>query len=295
MVDRILVTGASGLLGREVVEQAVVNGSDVCSVYFEHKPDIGRSLRLDLTNAKSVKECLQAERPDFVINTASLTDVDRCEREPELAKIVNGDAAGFLAEACRDVDAFLVHVSTDYVFDGRRGNYNENDQPAPINQYGASKLLGEQLVKKYENTCVGRTSVVFGWGRLPRLNFGAWVYSKLSKGEKVSVISDQFASPTLNTNLAAMVLELAKRRIRGLVHVAGATKCSRYDFAVKLANALQLQPDIVTPIKSQASSWIAKRPNDSSLNVRRAMESLITKPLKIDEAMRKFVESAQTT
>ena len=291
MVEKFLVTGASGLLGRVFVTLAVAKGYDVCSLYFEHKPQVGKSIRVDLTDPASVDACMEAERPDIVINTASATDVDRCEREPQWAENLNGNAACKLSDACHRVNAFLVHVSTDYVFDGKKGNYNENDKPTPINRYGASKLIGEELVIQNENTCVARTSVVFGWGRSHRPNFGLWLYNKLSKGETVNVVSDQFASPTLNTNLAGMLLELAERRALGLIHVAGATRISRFEFAVKLANTFNFNSALVTPVKSDSIDWIAKRPRDSSLDTTKAREILNTKPLMVEDALREFAQT----
>jgi dTDP-4-dehydrorhamnose reductase len=292
MVTKILITGASGLLGHALVKQATATGYDVCSLYREHKPESGRAIQLDITDERLVNECVQREAPAVVVNTASITDVDLCEREPELARRVNGTAAGLLAKACGKINAFLVHLSTDYVFDGSRGNYNENDSPAPVNQYGSSKLLGEHLVMEHENTCVARASVVFGWGRTFRPNLGTWLYEKLSKGEHVNVVSDQFASPTLNTNLASMILELSECRTRGLIHVAGATKASRYDFAITLAKQLNFDTKLVTPAKSDSSSWTAKRPRDSSLDVTKVREVLREKPMGLDQALQEFARDA---
>ena len=292
MVDKILITGASGLLGHALVQQAATKGYEVCSLYREHKPQSGRTIQLDLTDERSVNECVQRERPAIVINTASITDVDLCEREPELAKRVNGTAAGLLADACDRSRAFLIQLSTDYVFDGSRGNYNENDDPAPINQYGSSKLLGEQLVLRHENTCVARASVVFGWGRPFRPNLATWLYDKLSNGEHVNVVSDQFASPTLNTNLARMIIELAGHGTRGIVHTAGATRASRYDFAISLAKQFNFDTNLVTPAKSDFSNWIARRPGDSSLDVTKAMRILSAKPMGLAAALREFAQEA---
>jgi dTDP-4-dehydrorhamnose reductase len=292
MVDKILITGASGLLGHALVQQAGAKGYDVCSLYHEHKPQIGRAIQLDLTDERSVSECVQRESPAIVANTASITDVDLCEREPELAKRVNGSAAGLLADACDGINAFLIQLSTDYVFDGSRGHYNENDDPAPINQYGSSKLLGEHMVSRHENSCVARASVVFGWGRPFRPNLATWLYDKLSKGEHVNVVSDQFASPTLNTNLASMITELAERGTRGIVHVAGATRASRYDFAISLAQQFNLDTKLITPVKSESSSWIARRPGDSSLDVTKATKILGEKPMELAEALREFAQES---
>jgi dTDP-4-dehydrorhamnose reductase len=294
MVSKILITGASGLLGQALVQQATAKGYDVCSVYNEHKPQGGRAVRVDLTDAKSVNELLRLERPPVVINTASITDVDLCEREPELATRVNGTAAGLLAEACDKAKVFLVQLSTDYVFNGSRGNYREDDKPAPINKYGSSKLLGERLVMEHENTCVARGSVVYGWGRPYRANFGTWLYDKLSKGEHVNVVSDQFASPTLNTNLASMTMELAEERAVGLVHAAGATKASRYEFAVRLANEFHFDPNLIAPVKSESTNWVARRPKDSSLDVTKATKLLNNKPLTLSDAMQEFARQLPT-
>ncbi len=164
--------------------------------------------------------------------------------------------------------------------------------PAPVNQYGSSKLLGERLVMEHENTCVARASVVFGWGRTFRPNFGTWLYDKLSKGEPVNVVSDQFASPTLNTNLANMILDLSERGTRGIIHVAGATRASRYDFAINLAKQLKFDAKLVTPVKSDSSSWIAKRPRDSSLDVAKAREILREKPMELEQALHVFAQNA---
>ena len=292
MVDKILITGASGLLGYALVQRAATKGYDVCSLYREHRPQSGQTIQLDLTDERSVNECVQRERPAIVVNTASITDVDLCEREPELAKRVNGTAAGLLAGACDGIKAFLVQLSTDYVFDGSRGNYNENDDPAPVNQYGSSKLLGEQLVLRHENTCVARASVVFGWGRPFRPNLATWLYEKLSKGEHVNVVSDQFASPTLNTNLASMIIEIAEHGTRGIVHVAGATRASRYDFAISLAQQFNFDTKLVTPTKPESSSWIARRPGDSSLDVTKAERILGEKPMELTEALREFAQES---
>jgi dTDP-4-dehydrorhamnose reductase len=207
---------------------------------------------------------------------------------------VNGTAAGFLAEACEKVKAFLVQMSTDYVFDGRKGNYHEDDKPAPINQYGSSKLLGERLVMEHENICIARASVVYGWGRSYRANFGTWLHDKLTKGENVNVVSDQFASPTLNTNLASIIIELAERRTRGIVHAAGATRASRYEFAIKLADDFHFDPNLITPIKSESSGWLARRPRDSSLDVSKAMKLLNSRPNTLNEGVREFARQVHT-
>ena len=144
--------------------------------------------------------------------------------------------------------------------------------PQLTNTAHRSCLVNDWLWNMRILVLLGRALFSVGGGRF-RPNFGTWLYDKLSKGEPVNVVSDQFASPTLNTNLANMILDLSERGTRGIIHVAGATRASRYDFAINLAKQLEFETKLVTPVKSGASSWIAKRPRDSSLDVAKARES----------------------
>ena len=286
---KLLITGASGLLGSRLVRAARDAGHDVRATYHSERTEADDAEQLDIINEASVNRTLSSNPPDAVIHTASLTDVDFCERNPEAARLVNGIATRFIANACRKLSAFLVYVSTDYVFDGQRGQYNEQDETCPINVYGSSKLLGEKEASAIlESLSIVRTSVVYGWGRPHRPNFGTWLYQNLSEGRDINVVTDQIASPTLNTSLARMLLEVAERKLNGTIHLAGATSLNRYDFAVKLASAFRLNEKLLKPIASTTLTWVAKRPRDSSLDVRKALGHLVNKPLAVDEALQEF-------
>lgn len=178
-------------------------------------------------------------------------------------------------------------MSTDYVFNGDKGRYSENDTPNPINKYGLSKLKGEEAAKRVGegNWAVGRASVVYGWGRPHRPNAATYVYDKLSKGERVSMVNDQYSSPTLNTSLAGMLLEIAERRITGIIHTAGASRLNRYDFAVQVAQTFGLDSRLISSVDSKNLNWKAKRPNDSSLAISKASGALSSAPLPIDQAL----------
>jgi len=213
--------------------------------------------------------------------------VDRCEIDPDLAFAINATAAENLANEARDANAFMVQVSTDYVFDGEKGMYSENDKASPVNRYGQSKLEGEKAVMRTldEGTwSIARASVVYGWGRAHRPNAATYIYDKLSKGEGVQMVHDQFSSPTLNTNLSAMVLEIAGRQMPGILHTAGATRMNRYDFALGLAKTFKLESTLISPVESESLHWKARRPKDSSLNVLSAQRLLHETPIPIDKA-----------
>ena len=169
------------------------------------------------------------------------------------------------------------------------GNYREYDQPNPVNTYGLSKLRGEEATRATSDEfCVARTSVVYGWGRSSRQNFGSWVYSELKAGRPVKVVEDQYCSPTLNSQLARMLLEVAEKHLPGTIHLAGASRLSRYEFAQDMANEFHLEMKLIIPINSKSSSWVAQRPLDSSLNVEKAQKLLSNKPVDIKSALLEF-------
>jgi dTDP-4-dehydrorhamnose reductase len=290
---RLLITGASGLLGSKLVKLAIESGHEVHSLYFEHSMQEGRPQQLDVTDQAAVEKALTDKLPEVVIHAASITDLDLCEQNPQLAFRVNATATGYIAEACRSVKSMLIYLSTDYIFDGERGNYRENDKPNPVNVYGKSKLLGEEEVaRKAGDFCIARTSVVFGWGRRHRPNFATWVHENLRAGQRINVVTDQYATPTLNSNLARMLVEAAERRLNGIFHLSGSTRVNRYEFAVLMARKFGFDEKLLTSVKAESTSWIARRPFDSSLNVAKAQASLNNRPSTLDEALNEFADEA---
>jgi dTDP-4-dehydrorhamnose reductase len=284
---RILVTGASGLLGNRVVELALQKGHDVISGYKDHVPVHGKPLALDLTRPAEVWKTFSELHPDVVINTAAMTDVDRCELEPEAAFSANSKAVSNISDAAKEVGSFVVQVSTDYVFDGERGGYSEDDETRPVNKYGESKLEGEKVIMHElakETWSIARSSVIYGWGRSGRPNAATFVYEKLSKGESIRIARDVFASPTLNTSLSSMLIEIAERQLPGIIHVAGATRLSRFHFATGLAKTFGLDTSLIRAVRARDLRWTAKRPADSSLKVGRAQKLLRSAPLHIEKA-----------
>ena len=286
---RMLITGTGGLLGEKLARLASKSGFEVYGTYRSKPVNIDNPVHLDLIDKSAVIAVCKKIKPDIIINSAAITDVDLCEREKDLAIVENAEAVGYLAEASRVIGAHLVHLSTDYIFDGEKGMYNEGDEPNPINHYGYSKLLGEKkLISIAESWCIARSSVIFGWGREQRPNFAAWVLRSLREGKKLNVVTDQYASPTLNNNLAEMLLEIAERKLQGIYHVAGRDRINRFEMAVNIADIFNLDNTLLSPSNSSSTSWLAKRPKDSSLNVEKSLKELNTKPLHIDEAIKEM-------
>jgi dTDP-4-dehydrorhamnose reductase len=283
MSMKLLITGGSGLLGSKVAEIAQVGGDEVFSGYAHNVPGFGTPVRFDLLDGPGIADMVERLAPEVIIHSAALTDVDRCEREKELAYKMNVDGTRDIAAAAQKAGSFLIYISTDYVFDGQRGMYREDDRPNPVSYYGYSKLLGEQ----YCDGCIVRTCVIYGSRPASgKVNFALWLLNSLKSGKEVRVVTDQFITPTLNTNLATMVLEVAERRLCNIYNLAGATRISRYDYALQLAEKLDLDASLILPSRMKDLLWTAERPIDSSLDTSKARMELTNKPLPLNEALR---------
>ena len=287
---KLLITGASGLFGSKLAEYALSRQHQVYSVHSQHPAAYGIPIQLDITDKEKVRAEIQKIQLDVVVHAATLTDVDKCELNKELAWKVNVEGTDNVAHAAKAANAFLLYISTDYVFDGSQGCYKETDQPSPISYYAYTKLKAEKHVKDIMSEyCIARPSVIYGANPAAgKVNFALWLLNKLRNKEQAKVFVDQWNSPTLNTSLAEMTLEVAERKLTGVYHLSGASRISRYDFAVSLAKAFGLDESLLVPTAMRDFSFPAKRPKDSSLNTAKAEQTLRNRPLKVDQALEKL-------
>ena len=287
---KILVTGAGGLLGSRIVELASERGHEVYGLYLNHPPSMGFKIKMDITDFNGVEKLINQLKPHAIIHCAAITDVDLCERNRDLALKVNYEATKIIAKASEKIDAHMIYISTDYVFDGLKGMYREEDKPNPINTYGLTKLLGETAVMENCNrSLIARASVIYGSKPAAgKVNFALWVMGKLKSGERVKALKDQYISPTLNTNLALMILDALEMNLTGIIHMSGATRVSRYEFAIQIARKFNLDEGLIEEAYMHEMSWVAKRPRDSSLNVSKASRMLNVKPMNLNEALEKL-------
>lgn len=286
---RLLITGSSGLIGRQFCLEAIRMGYEVYATEHETNVDAGIPVKFDLLDVSSIESAYEKSKPDVVIHMAALTDVDLCERNPELAFRMNSDATTHIALQAKRNGAFLIYISTDYVFDGEKGMYRETDDPKPINVYGLSKLRGEIAVKEFANEwCIVRLSTPYGIHNRKK-TFPEYVATKLIKGEKVKVAYDQFTSPTYVPNFCKMLLEVVERCIQGVLHLSGSTRASRLDVAVKVAELLNLDKTLIEPTSISELKLDAKRPKDSSLDVSEAMRILREKPMTLEAGLNAFI------
>ena len=290
---RLLVTGGSGLLGHKIVLKALEKGYEVIATYNMHeipfeKPNL-RKVKLDISNTVLLEDLILKTRPEVIIHCAAYTDVDGCEINKLCAWKVNVEATRSIVLAARVTRAYLIYISTDYVFNGEKGLYKENDAPNPVNYYGLTKLIAEQLVVNRDLLyCIVRPSAIYGLG-LGKKNFATFVVEKLSKGEVVKAVVDQYVSPTFNTLLAEALLEIAQLKPVGVFHIAG-ERMSRYDFAVKLDEVLDLPKENIMKANVSDLKWVAKRPRDSSLDISKAASILKVKFYDTELALNMFKE-----
>jgi dTDP-4-dehydrorhamnose reductase len=244
---RIVITGADGQLGEELVRALAVQAEVIGTTLAE----------LDVTDS-CCAEKLASLRPDWVVHAAAATDVDGCEGEPERAMAVNAEGTRRVAEGCRRVGAGLVYVSTDYVFDGRKGTpYLEDDPPAPLNVYAWSKLEGERATQDLASPWViVRSAWLYGTrGK----NFVTTILEKAAAGERLRVVDDQVGSPTYAVDLADAVGLLLSRRLNGLYHVTNGGSCSWYEFARQILRLAGVTAPL-SRISSAELSRPARRP-----------------------------------
>ena len=279
---KLLVTGAGGLLGSAVAKIASERHS-VFSGFRRRVPKFGEPVAIDLLNLDRIQRVVRTLKPDAILHAAALTDVDRCEAEKRVATRVNYEATKVISAAAARAGAYFLYMSTDAVFDGERGMYRETDRPNPINHYGLTKLMGEEAVRAAGvKSCIARSSVIYG-SRPAALkdNFAIWLIEKLTAGHPVNIVTDQFVSPSLNSNVAEMVLELTERSLTGTYHASGASRVSRYDFAGALAATFRLDASLIRAVRMKDMKWTAPRPRDSSLDVSKATRTLKHVPLPL--------------
>ncbi len=284
---KLLVTGANGLYGSKLTQIAQSRGITVYPSGTRNLSGSDAFVQMDVSIKDQVDSAFQSYKPDVVVHAASLTDVDECELNRELAWTVNVEGTKNIVDAAKAAGSFLIYVSTDYIFDGQKGNYKETDQPNPINYYGLTKLKAEELVQTYPLYCIVRPSVIYGSTPAGgKVNFALWLIEALKKGERVKIITDQWNTPTLNTNLAEMTLEIVERQLRGVYHLCGATRVSRFEFAEHIATVFNLNKALIDKSLSSQFNWFASRPTDSSLDTSKAHQILKDKPLSLLEALK---------
>lgn len=299
-LSRLLIIGGSGLLGFKCIEEAAKD-FEVFATYNarEMESEHCEFCRLDKTNRDDVFSLTEKIKPDVVIDTAALHNVNHCETHRDEAHRVNVEGTRNVAEACRKIGAKMIFMSTDYVFDGKKGYYTEEDPPNPLSYYAVTKLEGERAVAAAgTDYAIARPSVIYGWNPSElkglksssgkSMNFVIWALGKLQNGEEISIVTDQYSSPTLADNLAEALLTLAKTDKTGIYHTAGKGCINRFDFTKKIAEIFELDESLIKPVTSNMFKQVAERPLRCCLDVSKAERDLKIKFLTPEEGLKKM-------
>ena len=282
----ILITGASGQLGMSL--KRIFNSKyEIISTTGNNNPT-GSSMHLDVTNPMLFKEVIETTNPDLVINLAALTNVDLCEKNPELAYSINIGGMDNLVNAFKGP---IIHVSTDYVFDGEDGPYKEEDTTNPLNVYGLSKLESEKLLLDHsENSLVIRSNVLYDYSSKSEASFLNWVVDSLTQEKEINIVEDQWNNPTWTGSLAVVIDRAIDTQLTGLVHWGDGDLVSRFDFANKIADVFNLKKSLIKPILTSELNQTAKRPLKSGLKSDYAQNILNLEPPTIKECLETIVE-----
>ncbi len=277
MQARWLITGAGGMVGTDLRDELLSRGEDVVAL---GKHD------LDITDSRAVNARVADERPSVIVNCAAYTKVDQAESEESAANAINGSAVELLAAAANSVDALLVHISTDFVFDGeKRTPYEVNDRTAPLSAYGRSKLLGETAATHARKYAIVRTAWLFG---IHGPNFVEAMRNQVRKGTNpLRVVNDQRGRPTYTPHLAAAIIRLAVQDARGIFHYADEDECTWYDFACAIVG----DAAEVKPVTSEEFVRPAKRPAYSVLSTERYERVTGAQPESWREGLREYLET----
>lgn len=288
---KILVTGANGLLGYKLV-QLLSSKAEITTIATGRKkinglPNNVQYFELDVTDYSQTLDVLNKTKPDVVIHTAAMTQVDQCETEQELCWKANVTGVENVIEACEKNNIHLVHVSTDFIFDGTHGPLDEMATPKPVNFYGESKLAGEQAVQKSKlQWAILRTVLVYGvTPDLSRSNIVLWVKKSLEERKTINVVNDQWRTPTLAEDLAMGCYLAASKKATGIYHISGEEMMTPFDIANQTAEFFNLDKSLIKPADSSTFKQPAMRPPKTGFIISKSKQELGYHPHTFKEGL----------
>ncbi len=289
---KVLITGSNGLLGQKLVKKlkhdpevtliATARGNNRLSATdgYEYRS-------LDITDEQAVKSLMKELKPDVIINTAAMTNVDACEAEKDQCDLLNVKAVEYLVEAAEANDSHLIHVSTDFIFDGKNGPYSEKDEPLPLSYYGQSKLKAERIVlKSSASSAILRTVLVYGIAEdMSRSNIVLWAKSALEAGKSINVVDDQFRTPTLAEDLADGCILAAKKKANGIYNISGKDQLSVLQIVQRVCDFWKLDGSLINTVSSTTLNQPARRPPVTGFIIEKARKDLGYEPHSFTEGL----------
>lgn len=291
-MKKVLITGSNGLLGQKLVELylkedkveliATARGKNryPISEGYTYEP-------MDITDREKVATVIQKYQPDTIIHTAAMTNVDACESDKEGAKLLNVDAVYYLVDAANAVGAHFIHLSTDFIFDGKDGPYTEDAKPNPVSYYGDTKLAAEQIIKTdCAKWSIARTILVYGIVHdMSRSNIVLWAKGALEKGQPINVVNDQVRSPTLAEDLAIGCRLIEEKEAEGVYNISGKDQMNIVEIVERVADYFRLDRSIITQVSSHTLNQAAKRPAVTGFDLTKSNSILGYEPHSFEEGI----------
>jgi dTDP-4-dehydrorhamnose reductase len=285
-MKKILITGSNGLLGQKLVELLIQNADIqvVATARGENRlpfKDGYEYQSMDITSREQVQEVVANTKPNVIIHTAAMTNVDQCESEKDACWAQNVNSVEYLIEASSKIDCFLLHVSTDFIFDGKAGPYKEDAEANPISFYGWSKYAAEKLVTNSNiRWAIARTVLVYGIAHdMSRTNIILWVKKSLEDGKNIKVVTDQWRTPTLAEDLAKGCTLIAEQEAEGIFNISGKDFLTPYEMAIMTADYFKLDKSLIAQADSTTFSQPAKRPPRTGFDLTKSQKVLGYQPV----------------
>ncbi|GJM59896.1 SDR family oxidoreductase [Persicobacter diffluens] len=289
---KILITGANGLLGQKLVGLLAEKEVEIIATGKGNSrlpnPDTFTYVTMDICNANEVMETIKTHQPDVIVNTAAMTQVDQCETEKEACWDLNVNAVEHLIKASEANNAFLLHLSTDFIFDGADGPYDEEASANPLSYYGESKLAAEELLQKSNiRWAIARTVLVYGIAHdMSRSNIILWVKNSIEQGKDLKIVDDQWRTPTLAEDLAMGCWLIAEKQAEGVFNISGKDLLTPYDMAMMTCDYFQLDKSYIEKVDGSIFQQTAKRPAKTGFNINKAREILGYEPHSFEEGIK---------
>jgi dTDP-4-dehydrorhamnose reductase len=291
-MKKILITGSNGLLGQKLVSLLTATADFDIIATAKGANRLPHSDKytyhsLDITDRNKVHKLMSEVKPDYIIHTAAMTNVDQCEFEKEACWQLNVNAVEYLAEASKHNGSYLLHLSTDFIFDGQNGPYDENAEARPLSFYGESKLAAEQILQQSSIPwAIARTVLVYGIAHdMSRSNIILWVKKSLETQKAIQVVDDQWRTPTLAEDLAMGCYLLVKHEVEGIFNISGKDMLTPYQMALQTADYFKLDKSFINRADSSTFTQPAKRPPRTGFIIDKARETIGYNPHSFEEGI----------
>jgi dTDP-4-dehydrorhamnose reductase len=292
-MKRFLVTGASGLLGLNMGLQIGESVEMIGQVNQHRLHNVPfKQIEIDLSDVKKTEEMMDEVRPEVLIHCAALANLDACESNQELAQRINGELPGQLAAICRKKGTYMVHISTDAVFDGTKGPYSEDDVPNPINQYAVTKLAGENEVLKHNEFASILRVNFFGWSISGKRSLAEFFANSFKNGIQVNGFTDVNFCPMMVNDLVDVILSVVDKRLKGVYHTVGRDALSKYDFGLKITQKFGYDESLIQPKSWRDGNLTAVRSPDLRLDTKKLAYALGEPLPGVDQGLERFYTQA---